>query len=76
MAVLKNLRSLSNMQFYKTAIYIRKELTDWMLRDFGTTKNKKSVRQVIKDISPEDQKTIDDIFTKYGRSSNKKDQGE
>lgn len=76
MAVLKNLRSLSNMQFYKTAIYIREELTDWMLRDFGTTKNKKSVRQVIKDISPEDQKTIDDIFTKYGRSSNKEYQGE
>lgn len=37
------------MQFYKTAIYIRQELTDWMLRDFGTTKNKKSVKQVIKE---------------------------
>lgn len=76
MAVLKNLRNLSNMQFYKTAIYIRQELTDWMLRDFGTTKNKKSVKQVIKDISPEDQQVIDEIFMKYGKSPNKVYQGE
>ena len=76
MAVLKNLRNLSNMQFYKTTIYIRQELTDWMLRDFGTTKNKKSVKQVIKDISPEDQQVIDEIFMKYGKSPNKVYQGE
>lgn len=76
MAVLKNLRNLSKMQFYKTAIYIRQELTDWMLRDFGTTKNKKSVKQVIKDISPEDQQVIDEIFMKYGKSPNKEYQGE
>ena len=30
------------MQFYKNAIEIRKEITNWMLKDFGTTKNKKS----------------------------------
>lgn len=76
MSVLKNLRNLSNMQFYKTALFIRKELSEWMLREFGTTRNKKSVRQVIKDITPEDQKTIDEIFIKYGRSTNKEYQGE
>ena len=76
MSILKNFRNLSNMQFYKTAAFIRKDLTEWMMRDFGTTRNKKSVKQVIKDIAPEDQKTIDEIFIKYGRSPNKEYQGE
>ena len=52
------------MQFYKNAIEIRKEITNWMLKDFGTTKNKKSIQKVIKDITPEDKKTIDDLFIK------------
>lgn len=70
MSVLKNLRGLSDMQFYKTAIGIRKELTVWLLKDFGAKRNVKSVNQVIKNISPEDQKTVDDIFAKYGKVSN------
>ena len=41
MSILKNFRNLSNMQFYKTAAFIRKDLTEWMMRDFGTTRNKK-----------------------------------
>lgn len=53
MSVLKNLRALSEMQFYKTAITIRKELTIWLLKDFGTRRNAKSVNQIIKDITPE-----------------------
>ena len=59
MSVLKNLRSLSEMQFYKTAITIRKELTIWLLKDFGTRRNAKSVNQVIKDITPEEQARLD-----------------
>ena len=39
MSVLKNLRSLSEMQFYKTAITIRKELTIWLLKDFRARGN-------------------------------------
>lgn len=70
MSVLKNLRGLSEMQFYKTAIGIRKELTVWLLRDFGAKRNVKSVNQVVKNISPEDQKIVDDIFAKYGKTSN------
>lgn len=69
MSVLKNLRSLSEMQFYKTAITIRKELTIWLLKDFGTRRNAKSVNQVIKDITPEEQAQIDAIFARYGRTS-------
>ena len=76
MSVLKNLRSLSDMQFYKTAISIRKELTVWLLKDFGARRNVKSVNQVIKDITPEEQETIDKIFEKYGRSSKRTYQSE
>jgi len=41
MSVLKNLRSLSDMQFYKTAIQIRKELTVWLLKGWRQSDNKK-----------------------------------
>lgn len=76
MSVLKNLRALSEMQFYKTAITIRKELTIWLLKDFGTRRNAKSVNQVIKDITPEEQAQIDEIFARYGRSSRRTYQSE
>lgn len=76
MSVIKNLRNLSSMEFYKNAIRIRARLTEWMIRDFGTTKNKKSVSQVIKDINEEDQKTIDGIFAKYGRMAKREFQSE
>ena len=76
MSVLKNLRNLSTMQFYKNAINIRKDITEWMMRDFGTTRNKKGIGQVIKDIEESDQKTIDEIFAKYGKSPHKEFQGE
>lgn len=76
MSVLKNLRSLSEMQFYKTAITIRKELTIWLLKDFGTRRNAKSVNQVIKDITPEEQAQIDAIFARYGRTSRRTYQSE
>ena len=64
------------MQFYKTAIDIRKELTIWMMKEFGTTRNKKSVRQVIKNINDNDQQTIDEIFARYGINSRKEFQTE
>ena len=69
MSVLKNLRSLSEMQFYINAIKIRKDLTIWMLKDFGTKRNVKSVNQVIKNISEEDQQIVNSIFEKYGKAS-------
>lgn len=66
MAVIKHLRDLSNMEFYKTAIYIRRDMTQWLLRDFGAKKHPKNVRQVVKDISDEDAEKVDAIFEKYG----------
>lgn len=70
MSVLKNLRSLSDMEFYKTAITIRKDITVWLLKDFGGKRNVKSVNQVIKDISQDDQDTVNSVFEKYGKTSN------
>lgn len=70
MSVIKNLRSLSEMQFYRTAIDIRKEITVWLLKDFGGKRNVKSVNQVVKNITPADQKAVDEIFAKYGKTSN------
>lgn len=58
MAVLKNLRSLSSMEFYKNAIRLRVDITNWMLRNFGIKRNARSVNQVIKNIDAEDQKMI------------------
>lgn len=39
MAVLKNLRNLSEMEFYKNAIGIRRDVTLWMLKEFGLKRN-------------------------------------
>ncbi len=69
MSVLKNLRNLSGMEYYKCAIYIRRDLTQLLLRDFGTIKNLRSIQHTIKDISEEDQKLIDGIFEKYGKTT-------
>lgn len=57
------------MQFYKNAIKLRKELTNWMLRDFGTTRNKKHISQAIKNIEEEDEKKIEEILQKYGKGT-------
>jgi len=51
MSVLKNLRTLSTMEYYKLAIFIRRDLTQIMLRDFGTRRNLRTIHHVIKDIS-------------------------
>lgn len=76
MSVLKNLRNLSAMEFYKNALFIRKDLTQWLLRDFGAKKNPKNVRMVLKDITKEEQQTIDKIFENHGKSTNKEFQSE
>lgn len=71
MSVLKNLQNLSKMEFYKNAIRIRHEVTNWLLKDFGYNRNPKSIRHTIKGIEADDQEIIDAIFSKYGRSLNK-----
>lgn len=70
MSVPSYMRKLSSMEFYKNAVDLRRELTDWMMRDFGSKYTKKSVQQVIKNIDSSDQKIIDDVFAKYGKTPN------
>lgn len=69
MSVLKAKRSLSCLEFYKNALEVRKTVTMWMMKDFGTRRNPRTVNQVIKNIDKEDQKVIDEIFSKYNRVS-------
>ena len=76
MSVIKNLRSLSTMEFYKNAITLRKDITNWMLRNFGIKRNARSITQVIKNIDKEDQKVIDNIFAKYDKTQNNQFQSE
>lgn len=67
-SVLNNLRSLSQMEFYKNAIRMRVNLTEWLLRDFGTKRKIRCINNVIKNINDEDRKTIDSIFEKYNKT--------
>lgn len=76
MSVLKNLRTLSIMEYYKLAIFIRRDLTQIMLRDFGTRRNLRTIHHVIKDISDEDQKLIDGVFEKYGKATGRQFESE
>ena len=71
MAVLKNLRNLSEMEFYKNAIGIRRDVTLWMLKEFGLKRNPKSVTRVVKGISEKDADTINSIYENYGYNPNK-----
>jgi len=40
-------------------------MTDWLLRDFGTKRNARSINKIITGISEDDQKLINDLFNKY-----------
>lgn len=71
MSVPSNLRDLSDMEFYKNALRIRIEITKWMLRDFGEKKNLKNIKYVIKDITEEEKKPIDETFEKHGMNVNR-----
>lgn len=76
MSVLKNLRNLSDLEFYRCAEKLQDDITDFALRDFGLKKSPRSVRQVIKDIDEADQETVDGIFAKYGKRPNQEFQSE
>ena len=66
MGVLKNLQDLSDLEFYKQAEKLQDQLTEFCLRNFGLKRSPRNVKQIIKDIEEDDQKTINAIFEKYG----------
>ena len=59
MSVIKNLRSLSKMEFYHTALVIRDMLTKWLMKEFGVKTSYKRYELNIKDITEEDKLIID-----------------
>lgn len=65
------MRELSRMEFYKNAILIRHEITDYIERNFGHKYKKKQVETVIKGINQEDYETIQSIIDKYDVNNNK-----
>ena len=66
MSVIKNLRSLSKMEFYHTALVLRDRLTKWLMKEFGIKPSYKEYELRASDISPEDIAVIDSIYEKYG----------
>ena len=66
MSVIKNLRSLSKMEFYHTALVLRDMLTKWLMKEFGIKPSYKEYELRASDISPEDLAAIDSIYEKYG----------
>ena len=71
MAVLKNLRELSKMEFYKNGLELRKSITEWLLTDFAMKPRKKDLKLVKREISDEDKQTIDDILERNGINHDK-----
>jgi len=59
---------LSDLEFYRCAVKLQDDITDFCLRDFGLKRSNRSVRQVIKNIDGQDLSTIDAIFAKYGKT--------
>ena len=66
MSVIKNLRNLSKMEFYHTALVLRDMLTKWLMKEFGIKPSYKEYELRASDISPEDLAAIDSIYEKYG----------
>lgn len=56
------------MEFWKNALDLRKQITEWMMRDFGTKKNMKHIQSNIKGMAEEDVDTVNSILARYGRS--------
>lgn len=61
-------RNLSEMQFFKTALKLRKDITFLLLRDFGVKANIRTLPQFKKQckMSDEDEATLKEIMEKYG----------
>lgn len=76
MSVIKNLRSLSKMEFYHTALVMRDMLTKWLMKEFGVKASYKQYELNIKDITEEDKLIIDKIYERYGINRNKAYKGE
>ena len=67
MAVLKNKRALSGLEFYNYAIRLRQEITLLLLRDFGIKDKVRSVKGLsgTAGMEPEDEAKLHELIGKY-----------
>ncbi len=67
MSVPKSKRSLSDMEFYRTAIELRIKVSEFLLRDFGAKPKVRTLQnlQEAHKMSDEDAKTLSDLMDKY-----------
>lgn len=67
MAVLKNQRALSALEFYNNAIKLRQEITLLLLRDFGIKDKVRSVKALsgTGHMEPEDEAKLHELMEKY-----------
>lgn len=68
MSVLKNKRTLSDLEFFHNATELRREITLLLLRDFGVKDKVRTVKSLygISNMEPEDEKKIQELVEKYG----------
>lgn len=71
MSVVKHLQKLSDMEYYKVAVALRREITLWLLRDLGLNHRCKSLKMVLKDATPEETAAVNSVFETHGKSLNK-----
>ena len=74
--VVKNKRGLSSLELYHTAIDLRKNITELLLRDFGIRNKVRKLDVIVKDMSDEDKKIFKDIFIKYNLTNISKEHPE
>ena len=63
----KSKRSLSDLEFYKTALRLRVGITKWLLRDMGAKPRTRTVENLAKHrrMSAEDAATLSDLMDRY-----------
>lgn len=65
MSVLKNKRSLSDLEFYRNGILLRKELTDLLLRDFGIRDKVRKATSITSKMADKDAELFESLLNKY-----------
>ena len=68
MSVPEGRRGLSDMEFYRTAIRLRRDITFWLLRDFGVKDKTRDVKILSKTCKMEaqDAEKLKEILERYG----------
>ncbi len=69
MSVLKNKRGLSDLEFYRNGIVLRKSLTELLLKDFGIRNKIRKAVSYTKSMTEEDAAIFQNLMDKYEYTS-------